>query len=251
MSYGLRVYSDSGFLQLDQDYKNYSLHQAGTVVSTNKTEYNGNYGNYTGYGYWSVSFPALDHTPLVFVKMNNTTHMIGATPTKNSLSGRILSSTGRNASSASGITVSYAIFRRDPVLSTDSYGLRLYNGSGQLTFDSGKKPLRVASVLNFHPLLGTSTHTKTLSYPSSLGMVWMQITGRLLLFKEIDSAYGGGYSYEMFMRNTGAGTIQTHSVVWDDSEFTGPQNYYGLARPAETIRSDISFTGALSNGIYP
>jgi hypothetical protein len=251
MSYGLRVYNDSGFLQVDQDYKNYSLHQAGTIVTSSQTVYNGNYGNYTGYGFWSVSFPALDHTPLVFVKINNTSHMIGGTPTKTGVSGRVLSSTGTNVGTATGITVSYAVFRRDPVQSSDSQGLRIFNASGQLTFDSGKKPLRVCSVLNFHPLLGTSTHSKTLSYSSSLGMVWMQITGRLLLFKEIDQAYGGGYYYEMFMRNTAAGTIQTHSVVWDDSEYTGPQNYYGLARPSGTIRSDISFTGALSNGIYP
>ena len=125
MSYGFQSFSSSGYAQIDQDYSNYALLQSGTVGTGNNTVY----------------FPAQPVPPLVMVRIPLTATVF--CPSMNGSGAVSTSSFYINASAGA----EYRVYARVQDMSASgTYGLRVYNGSGAVVFDSGKQVLRIATV---------------------------------------------------------------------------------------------------------
>ena len=131
MSYGLRVYNDSGYLQIDQDFANYQIIQSGTFTI----------------GSSSAISPTISHSGpndgsnLVFVKppFSASNVIIDGSSVVGGSSFAVYGDPG---------TYSYFVAARATALSASSetYGLRVYNSGGGLVFDSGRKTLNIKSI---------------------------------------------------------------------------------------------------------
>jgi hypothetical protein len=191
MAYGLRAYNDSGMLQISEDYKNYSIHQRGTATTGSD-------------GKVVVSFPALVSEPIVFIQLRSSTYYAGAIvdgmlKERGSIT---LYAVNNSGAMASGVQIGYIIYRSDQVKSSDTYGMRVRTSNNEIAFDSGRIPLQVDAVVDDRP--NDNSATKTISYPSSLGNVWMQMTPDLL---NIVGGGGGYLPFRRVLRTTADGTI--------------------------------------------
>ena len=138
MGYGLRVTNDSGQIQIDGTYRNLC-----------KTDYGDNltltYANTAGGYFNTVNITASPLPPLIAIRPdpNYPVCIVG------------YGKTGSNydkfyvAGSALGNpTIDWVCYRQVPSVSADAYGLRVYDSSSNIVFDSGKTYLKIVSVTN-------------------------------------------------------------------------------------------------------
>jgi hypothetical protein len=192
MGYGFRAYNDNGMIQISDEFKNYSIHQRGTAVT-------GSDGKVT------ISFSALDREPIVFLRLRSTSYYAGAyidgmLKERGSVT---LYAVDNNGKMASGVQIGYIIYRSEQIKSSDTYGLRVRTSNGEIAFDSGRIPLQVDAVVDDRT--ADNTATKSISYPSSLGNIWMQMTPDMSAL----AVGGGGYvPFRRVMRTSADGTMQ-------------------------------------------
>ena len=130
MSYGIRVQNSSGFVQIDDIYDNFVLHQTGTVsASTNSPA--------------TISYANTGSLPLIAIRTVSGGSMAVAEITTTSAVFR-----GGYDGAA---TVEYRVYRRlaGVPASSGNYGLRVYNGAQALTYDSGRAYMRIRQLATF------------------------------------------------------------------------------------------------------
>ena len=155
--YGLQVRNVDGFLQIDGFYRNHEFWLSGSVYISE---------------YGLLNFPAQTEPPLIF---------ISATTSPIAFLGYEIDSLGRYVGMrllckyGNPVTISYQIFVPQRNTPSTGYGLQVFDESGKLAFDSGKKYLSIKKILSsvgshgigntsFKYLLGTVYGTKFYNY---------------------------------------------------------------------------------------
>lgn len=130
MSYGIKVQNSSGFVQIDDTYDNFVLHQTGTVSASKNAPATINYAD-TG------------SLPIIAIRTVSGGSM--AIAEVSTTSARFW---GGNDGAA---TVEYRVYRRlaGVPASSSNYGLRVYNGAQALTYDSERMYMRVRQLATF------------------------------------------------------------------------------------------------------
>lgn len=149
MSFGARVLNQSGFLQIDQDYSNYVVAQAGTVSVSRGVA-------------TTLSYPNDGALPILFVKYFSTTGYILCPEV--GLSSALLTLT----EDAGPANIPYILCRSAAVISppTDPFGFVVKNSAGQATFDSRLTYPRIAEIVSTPQITQTSgVATVTFSNP--------------------------------------------------------------------------------------
>lgn len=130
MSYGTKIRNNNNQIVIDQDYQNLSIVRTGKVTITD----DGVIISYKG------------KTPLFFiVPTSKPVTVIPKLRTDGTIDYSLIASTwyGDNHSS---VTISYVIFDVG-ASSSDKYGMRVYNATGAVVFDSGRKYMRVKDII--------------------------------------------------------------------------------------------------------
>lgn len=149
MSYGFRVLSSSGYVQIDENYSNYTLLQSG-VASGRPAD---------------IGYPAQPTPVLIMVRTDY---------------GGIIDDRGSTTGS-----YEYRIYTRNrDAPAFQSYGVRVYESDGGLAFDSGNRKLR-ADVLAYAEFTGPSSsytlgspgYKPFIAYASFSGIIGIQATG--------------------------------------------------------------------------
>jgi hypothetical protein len=146
--YGLLVKNTSNEIQIDSIYRNLSLEQVANGVTISN-------GNSAASCYTRVALTSSPLTPIFLIQPN----------TDDFVAVRNYYKSGSNFEGVDIYTkynqstiINWKSYRENRIPSGDIYGLLVYNSSGQLCFDSGKKYFKIFSV-----------HTINLSAPSTFG----------------------------------------------------------------------------------
>ena len=232
MTFGVRVYNESGYLQIGDHIKTYTLLASG-------------YAAIDAYGRWECSFPDTGYQPILMVRWQSTSTWVMVNAYRTGARGRILNNEGTGW--IGGGTIQWAVFRKDPVYSS-TFGVRLFNET-ELTLDSGNKQLRVHASIEHHPYRGTQSMPRTIYYSPGIHNPWIQVTNIHPYYYDLGSFY-------MVMRSHSAGVFQSAAVYWmDDTSgyaLTHTYNFFdGLGYPAGKV-FDQQYDSyiALSGGVY-
>lgn len=130
MSFGINVYNNSNYLQIDESYSNCTLYQSGTAVTGT-----------------TVSVPGTPKVPnpltraMIFVRIPyGTCIALYGTRSSTSFTAR------PGVYGQANFTYEYRIFRIAASLNpTTGYGMQVFNSSGNLSFDSGYTYARIQS----------------------------------------------------------------------------------------------------------
>lgn len=143
--YGLLVKNNSGGIQIDSKYRNLSLDQSGTseTISNNNTSE----GVYT-----RIALTASSLIPIVLVKPNTDYFVCVRNYYK---SGANYAGVDLVTEQSKSTTIDWGSYRENRTASGETYGLKVFNSSGDLCFDSGKNYFKIFSV-----------HSISLSAPS-------------------------------------------------------------------------------------
>lgn len=149
MSYGLTVISNTGHEVIDSTYRNYGLIQSGTGTMRSWDNLNQT-PRITKVFPERISFPTQTSVPLVYIRppygVTITTGHDVYEPTYDPESPSFLSGIEKSEfhvfcqkNTDDGKLYSYAVFAPVSGNSADSHGIRVWNGSSQVVFDSGYK----------------------------------------------------------------------------------------------------------------
>lgn len=135
MAYGFSVENQSGFVQVDQDFSNYVLIAEGSA-STNT----------------NISYPTQSTPPIIFVGKTPSNRAVGVQsvrPSSCRLKG--FGNSVFNNSSSFDFSISYRIYglASENVGPASGYGIRVFDGSGSVVFDSNEEFMRVRGVSIF------------------------------------------------------------------------------------------------------
>lgn len=129
MSYGLRIYNESGYVQIDDTYSNFTVIASGSGASAQE-----------------ITFPAQARPPLVLISPASDGQPL------------VRWSLQTSSFQVRGGSFSYKVLvpTSDIGAGAESYGLRVYNASGGICFDSGREQFRVLKSVTFVPTSLTS-----------------------------------------------------------------------------------------------
>jgi len=134
--YGLLVKNDSEEIQIDSTYRNLSLDESGAsaTISNNNT---------SAGGYTRITLTGSTLIPLVLLRPD----------TDDFVTVRNYYKSGSNYAGVDIVTersqstsIDWRSYRENRTASGESYGLLVYNSSGELCFDSGKSYFKISSV---------------------------------------------------------------------------------------------------------
>lgn len=130
MSYGIKVKNSSGFVQIDDTYDNFVLHQTGTVSASKNSSA-------------TISYADTGSLPVIAIRTVSGGSM--------AIAGVSTTSAGFRGGNDGAATVEYRVYRRlaGVPASSGNYGLRVYNGAQALTYDSGRAYMRVSQLATF------------------------------------------------------------------------------------------------------
>jgi hypothetical protein len=156
MGYGLKVKNSNGQIQIDATYKNYCLYEHGENVSTILLEGTGAIREAT------ITFNnATPYPPLIAIKPSASIYcgLYSYTKSGNNYTGFIVrSEAGYSA------TIDWMAFVPNETASSAAYGMRVYNASGVLVFDSGYSPMVILDVDTATPGYNS---VETITHPSN------------------------------------------------------------------------------------
>ena len=130
MGYGIRVQNSSGFVQIDDTYDNFVLHQTGTVSASKNSPA-------------TISYADTGSLPIIAIRTVSGGSM--------AIAGVSTTSAGFHGGNDGAATVEYRVYRRlaGVPASSSNYGLRVYNGANALTYDSGRTYMRIRQLATF------------------------------------------------------------------------------------------------------
>lgn len=129
MSFGLSVQNQNSDIVIDQDYMNHLILASGSYTQA-------------ALGISEISFTACARPPLVFVNSTARLALYGYKTTGGQFDKVQIIGDAAN-------TVNYYIAAPGIGASSDSFGLRVFDASGNVVFDSGKDYLKVFDVVGF------------------------------------------------------------------------------------------------------
>ena len=217
--YGMRVKNTAGNILIDSTYVNYSLWEHGENVTTQNT----------GFGIYraTITFAdAFSGIPLIAIKPSSVAHcgVDSLTKDNGNYTGFVVNSTYNTA-----ITFDWMAFAPRTDESSEVYGLRIYNSSTDLVFDSGYAPMIISDVDTCSPAFNG---TVNITHPSDTNAYFIRIpSGSWQTIGEWDGHTSKGRIYGPMMRYINATTLN----------FGGIQGAYG------EIPVEINF----SDGYWP
>jgi len=152
MAYGLRVKNDGLGLQIDSLYNNYALYEHGESVTTSLSG-----GIYQA----TVTFSTpTSRPPLIALKPGSSQHcgIYKYTKSGSNYTGFVVYSDGAAA------TFDWQAFAPRQDSSGEDYGLRVYDDSGDLVFDSGYNQMKIIDVDTSS--IGWNNENEDISHPS-------------------------------------------------------------------------------------
>jgi hypothetical protein len=144
--YGLKVKNSAGDIIIDSLYRNYAFYTSGQAVATWAGD------GYTNYGVMVlVSFTAIPDTqmPLVAIQpaTNRMVNLIGYHKTGSYWDGFYIQVGVRyDDGNWANATINYKVFVAGLAAASGTYGMRIYNASGGLIFDSNRKYFNIGQV---------------------------------------------------------------------------------------------------------
>lgn len=189
MTYGFKAIGDAGNVQIDDTYSNLHFRGAGSVVTTTLTDGG---GGLSGGSYVDVVFTGCKHN-LFAIRCS-----VGATYILLGKSGttwtyRFIAAREGSTTSTVGTTIYYWRFDTGPTTSSEGWGLRVWNASGDLTYDSGYKTLVLEDFKQNFTFITPDDGSKDWAYSSSLSLAFVPaITGGDYL--NVADPGGGAYS---------------------------------------------------------
>lgn len=216
MAFGMEIYDANGVLQADCNLLSYFCRKSGTGTTVAPT----------GVGNTTPSKGVIPTAGLGY------TYPLIAVVCSGYSVARVGNSTSTDmtfaCSAPTGTSFSYYIFDYSPALPASSFGIELYNASGQRTFSSNYFPMQAIGILTS----GSVTHTgKTLA-------VGMPELGGYRTAGQIDYYLGGmqvipdwGYDSTGYQNDSklyggtisNSGQTLTYSTVSFDDVYVGPQ----------------------------
>lgn len=137
MSYGVEILNGSADVVIDGTYANHSIWASGSYTASSSL------GTID-----TVSFPAIATPPLIFVHSTVVNvAFLGLTQDGSGNYNGFQTISGNGA----GGTVDYFVAAPDPSASAATWGLRVWDPSGNLVFDSGKTYLHLEDAVSFTP----------------------------------------------------------------------------------------------------
>lgn len=176
MAYGISILNESNYVQIDQDYSNYVIILSGTISISNTNTA-------------TLTYADLGITPMAMVKFHNTGTYITITR---------LDSTGMTLKTKTTGTWAVPYMLAVPISSVTAdtdYGMRVYNSSNQLVFDSGKKYPRIHSSITkyidtFGDPRGSIGHTCPVTEPWVVINALRGAIAQIRLFSTFAFAFG-------------------------------------------------------------
>ncbi|MFW2173783.1 hypothetical protein ACG95N_09710 [Acinetobacter guillouiae] len=176
MSYGLTIYNpDTGNIVIDNNYMNQGVIASGTIASL---------GSYTippyGGRLYKLTYPSFILNPSVAIQLDKTVRV-----SKTNLSNTSSGMTCYIWVSGDPGTLKYYLYGSS-VVATSSYGLRVYDANGRVTYDSGMPYLKILGVaannlttwtVNGVPVTGAGTNSSTSEQFDSAKKLAIMITG--------------------------------------------------------------------------
>lgn len=189
MSYGFKSIGDAGNVQIDQTYANLHYRASGSVMTTALTDGS---GGLSGASYVDVAFTGCRHNLLAIRCALNATYFLlsksGSTWTYRFIAAREGSST-----STVGTVIYYWRFDTAPLPSTETHGLRVWDASGNLNYDSGYKCLVLEDFKTGFNITTPDNGSLDWAYSSALSLAVIPgITGGNYL--NVADPGGGAYS---------------------------------------------------------
>jgi len=153
--YGLRIKNTSGKIQIDSTYRNYVLEKSGSL-------------DLGGGSLTSISITNNPNPPVVLIRPTDATNkacgvfdITYSSPNYTAVRffGGGVFDVSTETSASGTCTFDYKIFTLSESKSTEDYGLRIYNTSEKLVYDSGYTPLKILEV-------GNATYGSTYTHAS-------------------------------------------------------------------------------------
>lgn len=138
MAYGLRVKNDDAEIQIDGTYRNMALETSGDALDISNAGGSDNY-------YETINITASSRPPLIALRPDTDypVCMVGVGKTGANYDKFYLTTTTPQTT-----TIDWRCFRETPAKSAEDYGLRVYDASANLVYDSGKQYLKILQVTN-------------------------------------------------------------------------------------------------------
>jgi len=144
MSYGLKVINTDNKIIIDSAYRNYAFYASGSAEATVSCPGGWCYGVLT-----LVSFTAIPDTQMPLVAIQPATNrfitLIGYHKTGSNWDGFYIV-TGSSGDNWENCTINYKVFIAGLAVAAGTYGLRIYNDSNQVVFDSNRKYFNIGQV---------------------------------------------------------------------------------------------------------
>jgi hypothetical protein len=151
MSSGLQVLNDSGDIIVDGTYANHQLVESGSYTQAGASAIT------------TVNFAtALNYPPLIFVSCSEYLYLFGYTKSGSQYTGFKTISGPTSAAH----TVYYHVCAPSPAVSSDTWGMRVWDASSNLVFESGRNYMKIKDVVSYTTPtagLGSSSTINTVS----------------------------------------------------------------------------------------
>lgn len=151
MTFGLEVQTDSGDIIVDATYANHQVVESGSYTQA------------AAAAITTVTFAtALNYPPLIFASCSEYLYFYGYTKIGSQYTGfQTISGTG-----AAAHTVYYYVCAPTPAVSSDTWGMRVWDASSNLVFESGRNYMKIKDVVSYTTPtsgLGSSVTINTVS----------------------------------------------------------------------------------------
>jgi len=209
MSYGLKVLNANLALQIDSTYTNYALHEHGENVTT-ETEVN--VGNHKIVTFSSATLQA----PLIAIKPSSSVYcgLMRYIKSGNNYIGFDIF-----ADITAYATFSWQSFIPPITKSAVAYGLRVYNASEVLVFDSGHIPMIISDVDTANPVYDA---VQTITHPSDSNAYYIVSPWGRILHTHPGQEYSEFFEYIAMLKSLSATQVSFGGGLFSDDPFAPP-----------------------------
>lgn len=202
MAYGIQFINTSGSVQVDQDYRNYTL-----IAKT----------TYTSGG--TITLPASLSNIVIALRCSGETWIRNYNSTNNTIG--VFGGSG-------GFTLYY--FAPTVATTTSGYGIAVFNASSQICFSSSEKYMKVVAVTKVSDILSTSTANNIFTYSGLTTGTYAGVLGTLRsrVLSGFDPVRGNNlnfFSDSLVITTTGATVSYKIRSVTPGSSWTSTDDY--------------------------
>lgn len=166
MTAGLRITNDQGFVQIDGLYRNMALVAHGSGYS----QLNGSGTAYV----FTATYPG-GNKPVMAVRTEEGSYFTGSGYLYPNGDWVFSVNTYSQMTAAASVFVEYYIYDTiDGVISSDNYGLRVFNAAGETVFAGGHNYLKIMGAWNGQAPVGPGSTSKTIEQPAGRKYAFVQ-----------------------------------------------------------------------------